>query len=763
VVRARPGDAQAEVILHGRHAVLVFPLLALAVAARGEGEGAPGGPVGRWTFDELRGATAHDSSGNGRDISIAECRGVGWSRAGFGGALVFSRGARGPSVRVGNELMPAGRLWSVSVLVKTTQPDGTVFFAGLPRGDRWAVRLRGGRAVFEVSMSQGDGWKVRSARSIADGKWHHLVGVRTATRQIALYVDGVLQQTLDTQGGVGISTEGATFTLGSFAGTDPFVGLIDELAVHGHALTARDVQKLIASVRGKRGAATGGEAAEAGPVTAGASPAGASVGPAAPSPIGLPSISEMLAVVEPERAKAGLAAGTPLGEFERLLGTRGPVAARRHAEEAARADPADARLPAAARVAGLLVARDTAVRKTASETVGQSVVLRLERSRVRGKVESVTEAGITLSTSYTVNAVTRTTTRTVKWSELAPEQIEKFAVGWRPGGADGMIAAAYLALVAEDADAAEAAAARAPGDYPLAAHVLARVGVLRHGGIEAAALEAWQRAEKLFAAKDMKGAREAYKVFEREHGKTRTAAEQAALLGERLDAIDRVLVPREITVDLGGGVMMEFVLVPPGEFSMGEEGVAEPVHRVKITKPFYLGKHEVTQAQYEKVMGTNPSEFKGAELPVDQVSWSDTQKFMAQANGMGIQSGRRRYTFRLPTEAEWEYACRAGTGPTRSARRPPTPWVCTTCTGTCRRSCWTGPVDTPPMPRSTRRAPRKAGTACIAAEAGRRKRAVAARQAGAMTILVTDSRITASAAWRSRRGRPWRPRPPSIG
>jgi formylglycine-generating enzyme required for sulfatase activity len=642
-------DAFAEVTVHGRYAFLVSFLLASAVTARGEGDATL---VARWTFDELRGTTARDSSGGGHDIDFADCKGLSWSRGALGGALAFARGARGPSMRIGKELLPAGRLWSVSVLIKTARPSGTVFLAGQPGSDRWAMRVQGGRAVFEVSMGRSSAWSVRSATSVADGKWHHLVGVRTAVKRIALYVDGALQQTLETQGGVSISTPKATFTLGSSAGTDPFVGHIDELTMYRRALTARNVQGLITSVRMKRSAAPG-----------------KGVGGVAPAPkpvsrslTGPPSISEMLAVIEPSRTAAGIVAGTPLGEFEHLLATRGPAAARRHAEKAAaRSDPADERLLAAARVAGLLMARDAAVREAASKTIGKRVILQLKRGKVRGKVKSVTDAGIILVSTFTVNRASRKTTRTVKWSDLAAGQTDKFAAGWKPVGVDGAIAAAYLALAAEDADAAEAAAAKAPGDHPLAAHVLGRAGVLRHGGIEAAALTAWKRAEKLFAAKDLKGAREAYKVFEREHGKTRTAAKQAALLKGRHDAIDRVLVPREITVDLGGGVTIEFVLVPAGEFSMGEEGVAEPVHGVKITRPFYLGKYEVTQAQYEKIMGSNPSEFKGVDLPVEQVSWSDTQKFMARANGMGILSGGRRHTFRLPTEAEWEYACRAGT------------------------------------------------------------------------------------------------------
>jgi len=110
--------------------------------------------------------------------------------------------------------------------------------------------------------------------------------------------------------------------------------------------------------------------------------------------------------------------------------------------------------------------------------------------------------------------------------------------------------------------------------------------------------------------------------------------------------------------------MLDLVLIRPGKFLMGSETAADekPVHEVTISQRFYLGKYEVTQAQWEAVMGSNPSYIKGASLPVEQVSWEDCQLFIEKLNGKGVG------TFRLPTEAEWEYACRAGT---REARYGP--------------------------------------------------------------------------------------------
>lgn len=115
--------------------------------------------------------------------------------------------------------------------------------------------------------------------------------------------------------------------------------------------------------------------------------------------------------------------------------------------------------------------------------------------------------------------------------------------------------------------------------------------------------------------------------------------------------------PREaLSVNLGGGVSMEFVLIRPGSFQMGSES-EKPVHKVTLAKPFYIGKYEVTQEQWQAVMGTNPSTTKGPKLPVTAVSWTDCRDFAAKL----AEGGRGAVgVFRLPTEAEWEYACRAG-------------------------------------------------------------------------------------------------------
>ena len=107
---------------------------------------------------------------------------------------------------------------------------------------------------------------------------------------------------------------------------------------------------------------------------------------------------------------------------------------------------------------------------------------------------------------------------------------------------------------------------------------------------------------------------------------------------------------------------MEFVWVPAGEFLMGSTSAEaydweRPLTQVRISRGFWLGKYELTQDQWHALMRTNPSRFSGCgRCPVDQVSWNDAQEFIGRLNA---RAGGNRY--RLPTEAEWEYAARAGT------------------------------------------------------------------------------------------------------
>ena len=133
----------------------------------------------------------------------------------------------------------------------------------------------------------------------------------------------------------------------------------------------------------------------------------------------------------------------------------------------------------------------------------------------------------------------------------------------------------------------------------------------------------------------------------------------AAARRRQQDAAKKLGVPLEKTIDLGGQVPMPLVFVPAGEFMMGSNNGEEnerAVHKVVITRPFYLGKYEVMQEQWEKITGKNPSVPKGAKHPVNNVSWNDCQDFLKKLNAQVKVKG----AFTPPTEAEWEYACRAG-------------------------------------------------------------------------------------------------------
>ena len=120
-------------------------------------------------------------------------------------------------------------------------------------------------------------------------------------------------------------------------------------------------------------------------------------------------------------------------------------------------------------------------------------------------------------------------------------------------------------------------------------------------------------------------------------------------------------LPRR-SVDLGGGVAMEFVFVGPGSFTMGSPDaeaerfpVEGPLHRVEIKRGFWLGVTEVTQRQYQRLMGANPSHFRAdPSQPVETVGWDQAVEFC------DALSKRARVAAGLPSESQWEYACRAG-------------------------------------------------------------------------------------------------------
>jgi formylglycine-generating enzyme required for sulfatase activity len=138
-------------------------------------------------------------------------------------------------------------------------------------------------------------------------------------------------------------------------------------------------------------------------------------------------------------------------------------------------------------------------------------------------------------------------------------------------------------------------------------------------------------------------------------------------------------LPRELKVNLGGGIKLEMVLIPAGEFLMGSPDSdkqaldnEKPQHRLRITRPFYLGKYQVTQEEYQQVTGYNPSAFSATgqardrisrqdtkRFPVENVTWDEAVEFCHKLSNLPEEKAAGR-TYRLPSEAQWEYACRAG-------------------------------------------------------------------------------------------------------
>jgi formylglycine-generating enzyme required for sulfatase activity len=117
--------------------------------------------------------------------------------------------------------------------------------------------------------------------------------------------------------------------------------------------------------------------------------------------------------------------------------------------------------------------------------------------------------------------------------------------------------------------------------------------------------------------------------------------------------------PRDNAKIIKNQIGMEFVSLSPGHFMMGSDKGKpdeQPAHQITISTPLLMGRYEVSQGEWKTVMGREHAGFKGSSFPVQFVTWQDTQDFIARLN-----QSNDGYTYRLPTEAEWEYACRAGT------------------------------------------------------------------------------------------------------
>ena len=144
------------------------------------------------------------------------------------------------------------------------------------------------------------------------------------------------------------------------------------------------------------------------------------------------------------------------------------------------------------------------------------------------------------------------------------------------------------------------------------------------------------------------------------------SAEEAKKLNAEAEMIraepEKITRNDAMEFSLANGVTLDMVIIEGGTFTMGDaSGVEdETPHRVIITKDYYLGKTEVTQAQWRAVMGNDPSHFEGDNRPMENVSWNDAMEFCDKLNSMG--KAPKGYKFTLPTEAQWEYAARGGNG-----------------------------------------------------------------------------------------------------
>ena len=150
-----------------------------------------------------------------------------------------------------------------------------------------------------------------------------------------------------------------------------------------------------------------------------------------------------------------------------------------------------------------------------------------------------------------------------------------------------------------------------------------------------------------------------------------------------LEEVKAVVLEQNFVLMISGKVPLSLIWIKAGSFMMGspkeelDRQDDEALHRVTLTKGFWIGKYEVTQGQWEALMGMNPSQFNsaGKDSPVEQVSWEDAMRFCAKMNQLEKEAGRLSdgYVYTLPTEAQWEYACRAGTStPLNNGKTPST-------------------------------------------------------------------------------------------
>jgi formylglycine-generating enzyme required for sulfatase activity len=306
--------------------------------------------------------------------------------------------------------------------------------------------------------------------------------------------------------------------------------------------------------------------------------------------------------------------------------------------------------------------------------IGKTVEIELAKEKTNCEVREVTAAGIKVNQVIKQGQGKGKLGRTIALNELSlPERLRRLGTGDTP---ELNLQRGLLALEAGRPDNARRLFETAGG--PLGQALVAQIEAQRAEAGEAAAERAlgellrqisgtaeFDDRAKVTASirkrcgdnpKRYEDGRRRLATFEKEWGRKEPGKTWLPVLQEALSYPPH----QDWTVpDLG----LELVWVAPGSFRMGAAD-SPPVHTVQIAHGFWAGKYEVTQAEYEALMGRNPSTFKGARNPVERVSWGEATAFCTKLTEREQKAGRLQdgYEYRLPTEAEWEYAARGGTG-----------------------------------------------------------------------------------------------------